>query len=456
MTRKFFRREFWRKRKIFYNLAKNLIMKKYFFLILTALMTVVYGCSLIRGNAGSTIGQGSVISNGSEQLAHIYNPASTSIHPNVFVRKTAGQDIDLYVVINDSELLFSKANSQNKSTARVRIFYKLMESFENVAMLDTAVRIVSFQKSDTPKTYAVKLKLKPVNLEKFVVQTTVTDLMRGKMNISFNVVDKTDSLCADNFSVTKTENSQPLSESFLKIGEGARVDYVSSKTGGVYKMFFPPAKEIPLCPYASDPAMVDTLDFSLADSLGRSLTIGSENEGYFYLTSDTMARNGLVMPCFSEDYPNISRLDKIVEPLAYLTTPAEYDSIVNSDRKKLAIDDFWFSCTNDTRRAKELIKVFYTRAIFANMYFSDYRDGVLTDRGMVYVVLGPPKILAFTSNSEVWTYKDSRSGSKVKFVFMRRQNAMFKEKYVLNRSTEFKPYWDAAVASWRKGTIYTW
>jgi len=75
---------------------------------------------------------------------------------------------------------------------------------------------------------------------------------------------------------------------------------------------------------------------------------------------------------------------------------------------------------------------------------------------MIYVVLGPPKILAFTSNSEVWTYKDSRSGQKVKFVFMKRSNAMYKQKYVLMRNTAFKPYWDAAVSSWRKGSIYTW
>lgn len=432
-------------------------MKNYLFLSVITLMTVLCGCSLFRGGADGQAGEGSVISNGSEQLAYIYNPASTTIHPRVFVRKNNKEDIDLYVIINDSELLFSKANAKNQSTAKVRIFYKLMESYENVATLDTAVKILSFQKSDTPKTYAVKLKLKPVELDKFVVQTTVTDLIRGKMNIAFNPVDKTDSLCADNFAVSRLENAQPFSENFMKTGEGARVDYLHSKFNGLYKMFFPPDTVIPLSPYASDPAYGDTLCFAGADSLGRSLILGAQDEGYFYLTPDTLSRNGLLIPCFSVDYPNITRLDKLAEPLAYLTSREEYDSIRYAGHKKLAIDDFWLSCTNnDTRRAKELLKIFYTRAVFANMYFSDYRDGVLTDRGMIYVVLGPPKILAFTSNSEVWTYKDSRSGQKVKFVFMKRSNAMYNQKYVLMRNTAFKPYWDAAVSSWRKGTIYTW
>lgn len=432
------------------------IMKNYFLISIITLTTILCGCRLLNPSLGGQNVEASVISTGSEQLAYIYNPAATTIHPRVFVRKTNKEDIDLYVIINDSELLFSKANAQNQSTAKVRIFYKLMESYENVATLDTAVKILSFHKSDTPKTYAVKLKLKTVEPEKFVVQTTVTDLIRGKMSLSFTPVDKSDSLCGDNFAVSKIENSQPLSDNFLKVGEAARIDYQHSKFSGLYKMYFPPDSLIPLSPYASDPALKDTICFKEADSLGRSLILGAQREGYFYLTADTLSRNGLVIPCFSENYPNITRLDKLAEPLAYLTSKEEFDCIRYSEHKKLAIDDFWLSCTNDTRRAKELLKIFYTRAVFANMYFSDYRDGVLTDRGMIYVVLGPPKILALTSNSEVWTYKDSRSGDKVKFVFMKRSNAMYKQKYVLMRNTEFKPYWDAAVASWRKGSIYTW
>ena len=102
------------------------------------------------------------------------------------------------------------------------------------------------------------------------------------------------------------------------------------------------------------------------------------------------------------------------------------------------------------------MKVFYTRAVFANIYFPDYRDGVLTDRGMIYIVLGPPKILGFTSDSEIWIYKDSHSGKKVRFTFSRSSDEMTKQKYVLQRNTEFKPYWDAAVNSWRKGMIYSW
>ena len=119
------------------------------------------------------------------------------------------------------------------------------------------------------------------------------------------------------------------------------------------------------------------------------------------------------------------------------------------------MDDFWYSCTHDIRKAKELIKVYYTRAIISNVLFTDYRKGMLTDRGMLYIVLGPPKMLAITSTSEVWSYYDTKSGQKVKFVFRRTRTKLSGEKYVLRRSTEFKTVWDRAVGSWRKGSIFT-
>jgi hypothetical protein len=62
-------------------------MKNYLLLSVITLMTIFCGCSLLRKGADGQIGEGSVISTGSEQLAYIYNPAATTIHPRVFVRK---------------------------------------------------------------------------------------------------------------------------------------------------------------------------------------------------------------------------------------------------------------------------------------------------------------------------------------------------------------------------------
>ncbi len=439
--------------EILYLSAKLITMKNFVLSILTLLVAVAFSSCRAKKEVEQPQTHSSIITIGTEALATIYNPTTTTIHPKIFVKKNNPQDIDLYVIINDSELLFPAATNK----AKVRIFYKIMESYEELALIDSAQKVLTIDKSATPKTYAVKMHVKPVELEKFVIQTTVTDVIRGKMNISFIDVDRNDILDVSNFNVTKVENSQPYSEYYVKPSEMLRIDYYNSNYPSVYKTVLPPFEEIPLPPYASDPAEDDTTHYNIDEVLKKSFLIGNAQEDFiYYFRPDSTINRGFAMPCFSEDYPNVTSLKDIVKPLAYLTTPEEYNNIKNAEHKKLAIDDFWYSCTKDSKRAKELIRVFYTRAIFANMYFADYRQGMLTDRGMVYIVLGPPKILAINSESEIWTYKDTRSGRKIRFVFRRVKSPFSGVEYVLRRSTELKTNWDAAVSSWRKGNIYTW
>ena len=256
--------------KIFYNFAPkisnqsfamNKILKYAAILAAIALWT---GCALVGRSKSDNDndGHGSVISNGSQQLALMYNPYSTTIHPKVFAKKHNLEDIELYVIINDGELLFSKANAQKSNTAMIKIFYKVMESYEKTALIDSCTRTVNFTKEASPKTYAIKLKLKPQELKKFVIQTTVTDLLRGKMSIHFTEIDKTDPFSEDNYMFTQIKNMQPLAEHYIKKGDAVRVDYLcTSKHPTLMSGSKPHELTIPLSPYSSDPAVEDTTLF---------------------------------------------------------------------------------------------------------------------------------------------------------------------------------------------------
>ncbi len=427
------------------------------------------GCAILNRDVEDLANQGgrkqkeksqqkstSVISSGSEQLAYIYNPYITTIHPKVFVKKNNLDDIDLYVLINDNELLFSKANAPNMNMASIRIFYKIMESYENSTLIDSCQRVVSVMKSDNPRTYSIKLKLKPVELDKFVVQTTVTDMTRGKMNIAFTEVDKKNPYCSDNFMVTHADNMQPYPERYTKPGNDLRISYLCPKEAQLITLgTLPPDTQIPLNPYASDPAVEDSTLFNNITKAGLDFSMQDTHEGLYMATADTNFNQNLVIPCFGGDFPNINTPEEMLKPLAYLTTPEEFNALVNAKNKKLSVDEFWYGCSHDLKKAKEQIKIYYTRAIYANIYFTDYRKGMFTDRGMLYIVMGPPKMLAITSDSEIWTYKDNRSGQKVKFVFRKRASRLNGSNYVLRRSTEYKTYWDKAVKTWRSGNIYS-
>lgn len=428
-------------------------MKKLNILLITFCLSLLYiGCRSTK-EAEKHV---SAIAAGTTQLAQIYNPTSTTIHPKVFVKKNDTTNIDLFVIINDSELLFSKANAQNQQMAKVKVFYKIMESFENAQMIDTSMKFVTVSKSASPKTLAIKIKLKHVDLPKFVVQTTVTDLLRGKMNISFNEVDKMDSTGIDNFNVFYTTDGLPLQKNYADIGTQLTVRY--NNTPGlhlIYNAVLPVDNTIPQSPYATLAFFNDSTIHVDTEAKPLQFTFNIDKPGIYFTTADSVNQRGFSIPCFGNDHPSVTTPEDMLKTIKYLCNDEEYAQIAAKESKKLAVDDFWYSCTKDIKKAKELIKVYYTRAVFANIFFTDHRQGMLTDRGMVYIVMGPPQMMAITSKAEIWTYRDRKEDRKIKFVFRKRPTTLTSPEYRLFRSTELKPYWDKAVDTWRKGNIYT-
>lgn len=428
-------------------------MKKLNIILITFCLSLLYiGCRTTK-EAEKHV---SAIAAGTTQLAQIYNPTSTTIHPKVFVKKNDTTNIDLFVIINDSELLFSKANSQNQQLAKVKVFYKIMESYENAQMIDTSMKIVTISKSASPKTLAIKIKLKHVDLPKFVVQTTVTDLLRGKMNISFNEVDKMDSTGIDNFNVFYTTDGLPLQKNYADIGTQLTVRY--NNTPGlhlIYNAVLPVDNTIPQSPYATLAFFNDSTIHVDTEAKPLQFTFNIDKPGIYFTTADSVNQRGFSIPCFGNDHPSVTTPEDMLKTIKYLCNDEEYAQIAAKESKKLAVDDFWYSCTKDIKKAKELIKVYYTRAVFANIFFTDHRQGMLTDRGMVYIVMGPPQMMAITSKAEIWTYRDRKEDRKIKFVFRKRPTTLTSPEYRLFRSTELKPYWDKAVDTWRKGNIYT-
>ncbi|MCQ2975420.1 MAG: GWxTD domain-containing protein [Bacteroidales bacterium] len=426
-------------------------MNKYIQLLLIISISIFcVSCKILNQEEKEPVKKISTIATGTSQLAQIYNPKSTTIHPKVFAQKNNSQDIDLYVIISDSELLFSKTT--NGSIARVKIFYKIMESYENSALVDSCLKVINIPKGKTSKTYAIKLKVKEVELEKYVIQTTITDLNRGKMNINFVEIDKNNLVCSDNYKILYYENSQPYKELYADLNTELIIQ--NENADKLYYKYIKIDETIPTTPYYyTNPDSIINCEIT-EKSNTFNLTI--DKPGIYYITKDTTQNQGYSLPCFGNDHPNVTTPEDMIKPLKYLTQEEEYQNIANSPTKKLAIDDFWLGCTKDVKKAKEMIKIYYTRAVFANLYFTTYKQGMLTDRGMVYIVLGPPQNLALTTKAEIWTYIDRKQNRKYRFEFRKKSTNLYDNDYQLNRSSEFKPYWDKAVAAWRNGTLYTY
>jgi GWxTD domain-containing protein len=197
-------------------------------------------------------------------------------------------------------------------------------------------------------------------------------------------------------------------------------------------------------------------DFS-ADSLftisftdGMSAPLRFHQPGIYHLTADTTLRQGFTLLVRDFPFPWISRPEQMVEPLLYITTMKEYHEMEAVANKKDAVDAFWLARTGNELRASRLIREYYQRVEKANYLFTSFQDGWKTDRGMIYMVYGPPSMVQRTDEAEIWTYGESRHLLSLTFVFVKMQNPFTDNDYVLDRNLNYKTGWHQMINSWRR------
>jgi len=158
----------------------------------------------------------------------------------------------------------------------------------------------------------------------------------------------------------------------------------------------------------------------------------------------------LVVPA---SFPGQSTAPELIEPLLYLTTTAERQQLLKSADPKRAVDHFWLQAAgNDQARARDFIRRYYGNVTAANELFSGHKAGWLTDRGLLYVVLGPPQsVRRLPDGTERWHYDAAgRLGEAVAFTFRPRPSTLAPDNYELVRRPEYELLWYAAVDKWRR------
>jgi GWxTD domain-containing protein len=154
-------------------------------------------------------------------------------------------------------------------------------------------------------------------------------------------------------------------------------------------------------------------------------------------------------------YPALTTAAELIEPLRYLTTSKERQRLSDAPDPKRAVDKFWLDIARDNQRlGKDLIRRYYGRVTAANHLFAAHKAGWLTDRGLLYVVLGPPpSVRRLFSGEERWFYPEAGiDGGPITFAFRPRPSTFAPDYYELVRRPEYEMLWYAAVEKWRTPT----
>ncbi|MEP1778606.1 GWxTD domain-containing protein [Reichenbachiella sp.] len=177
----------------------------------------------------------------------------------------------------------------------------------------------------------------------------------------------------------------------------------------------------------------------------------NESDYLYFVQKDTASDKGVSILSHKEHYPRTKIVEELIETLKYICTGDEFKELNESEDKKLAFNNFWLNHINDKKRASETIKKYFRSVKFANALFSDYKNGWKTDRGMIYIVFGPPEEVTKKEEVEIWKYKTF--DGDLKFTFAKTRNLFVQHHYSLIREKSLNKAWFKAVQKWRTGDL---
>jgi GWxTD domain-containing protein len=154
----------------------------------------------------------------------------------------------------------------------------------------------------------------------------------------------------------------------------------------------------------------------------------------------------------ANSYPDLTTASELIEPLRYLTTSQERQRLTDAPDPKRAVDKFWLDIAQGNQNlGKDLIRRYYGRVTAANRLFAAHKAGWLTDRGLLYVVMGaPPSVRRLYNGEERWFYPEgSLGGGPITYTFRPRPSTFAPDYYELVRRPEYELLWYAAVEKWR-------
>jgi len=402
-----------------------------------------------------------------KDMSYIYNPARNVYTPFITVFDEGAETSVLSISIRRAELYFSEANPEGVPMASMLVSVRLFDNTLGGSLADTAVYKYDISRDQVGGEYVFRVPLKTSVGNAYTAEIKIIDLVRQRTLQTFIDFERTGKYSKHNYKIRDHFSGNELYTRVVRREQYINVLSPSLQPDTLWLFYYKPVKTIPPAPSTILPEVTLSPEPEIIAPIAYSdtLPIMFPGEGIYLLSVDSLIREGLVLCNFGPDHPSMSSPETMIPPLAYLATPLEMDAMLTAEKPKLALDQFWLDRTGSIERSKELIRIYYNRTLFSNYYFSSYKAGWLTDRGMVYIIYGPPDKVYKNAEGESWGYRQppvkSKWGSRYTypeeylwFNFRKQKNIFSDNDFVLNRASTPVSYWDIAVARWREGQVF--
>lgn len=363
----------------------------------------------------------------------------------------------VYVAINLSDLMYLPDNQSDLHFAKFKIYYELFSNYEAKAPIDTGSTIYTDdQHYKSGGEITINFDIPAQFPNDYLLNITLIDLNRKTDNDVFRFYDikKSNKYTAQNFLVTDNDG-YPVFKKHVNPGQYFKIHCAQMDTGTIYIRYY--NRELPVAktPFSTDKNATFKFDpdsiYSVAVKDGLTDLLELPYNGIYHFQTNIAQIQGLALFHFDDGFPEIETPLQAILPLRYLTTQKEYDALLDAEDHKSAVDNFWLErATYQPERAKNMIAKYYQRVWDSNMLFTSYQEGWKTDRGIIYIIYGPPSEVYRKTGEEEWIYGERNNPLSIKFYFYKVDNPFSQNDYSLNRQPTYKTSWYIAIENWRR------
>jgi GWxTD domain-containing protein len=382
------------------------------------------------------------------------------------VRKT-DNTADFSVKFFASDLFFSEANPRGVPMAMILVTIKLYNVTSGTTLSDTAVMNLSIVKETGKNEYVYTTELKVEQGQKYMTEVKILDKLRLSVVQAFVPFNTLSEFNKYNYMARGHFDKNQLFNPVLKQNEYVNLVYTRGPADSLYVSYYEPFKPIPDPPSMLLPEK--TLDYPPDTTFVLPYSVAQPvmfpRKGIYLCSVKKELKDGFTFLNLGQEYPSMTSPETMIDPLAYLASQDEMNAMRTALKPKMALDDFWIKLGGNVDKSRELIRIYYTRVLYANYYFTSYKEGWRSERGMIYIIYGPPDKVYKSAEGESWGYRKpflrSSWGGRfsvkedyIFFNFRKKDNIFSDNDYFLSRSETLITFWDQAISSWRKGLVF--
>jgi len=360
--------------------------------------------------------------------------------------------VRVYVPIEMGDFVAAFDENTGKTHRDALLEYELFETYESKQILDSARLLITDSAliiSDT----LVSFNINYPDAKKYILKLELTDLNRVDVVRNYLWLDNTGTSSGCDY-LLRDEDGDILYTSVLAEDDDTYLELADKNADRLFVRYYNRDYPLALPPFLEE---TETNFEYGADSVfvvgvyeGRTALLNLPDEGFYHFQTDSSRRGGYTIFRFERGFPQVQSPEQMLQPLRYITTVGEYQDMSQADDVKLAVDNFWLNNAGNPTRARAMILKYYGRVVDANQYFTSYHEGWKTDRGLVYIVYGPPKIVYRGKDVEEWLYGEKGNNNSIRLQFVKVINPFTENDYSLIKSPSYKEKWYNLVNTWRR------